>query len=770
LSYRIIYTKALNSDLRKLQQSGKRGTVQKIRAAFAEAATNGEIRDLPRTRHGETRIPNVEKYDLGDGHRLIVQLVDGEARTRAFLFAGTHDESDRWLDAHRNYQWVLSRTDGSLEFVQVTEPSEARHVPADRLDLESPEVMLSEPLLRVLQDQDWDSLGVPPAAREYLGTVTASAWQDDPDAVMTRLDQLAGFEKASTLIDLLHHASEREWGEIQRRVQLATGTAELAPGPAVVAAMATPENSETFITFDDPAALPTLDGEALADWMLFLHPEQKKLAHRDFSKAARLRGISGSGKTCVLVHRARYLARKYGEPVLVVTLTESMRKLLEKLLSELCGAELARIQVKTMGSLVKHVIEQLHPRGLRQFMMVNEAQGRAALLAAVSAVEALAAEERGPLGAMSNGALREFLSDEIGYVKGRLLPAEYDSYLDARRFKRFGRGQALTEPARRACLEAIRAWDASLLQRRLEDQEGIVVRALDLVRSAPASAKWFRCVLADEVQDLSQLEVAVLGDLRTPEGARVADAENGLFLVGDGAQSIFRRGFTLRSAGIEVGNRSYVLRKNYRNSYEILTAAFPLVERYEFADMDEENIVRPTQPEFARRRGPRPSLVSCRTVRDEAAYAAGVVLDAVKAGARPGQICIVAATGAARDEAGNALTRVNVPWVELREDVDFDSDRVKISTIESAKGHEFAVVVIMALVEGVLPRASAPEEMSREAARLYVAMTRARDALHLTYNFDHSRPSRFLLDIQKNCQEFAYRAGALRSLGSGDAA
>ena len=65
----------------------------------------GEIKSLPRTKHGETRIPDVEKYDLSDGYRLVVQLVDGVAKVRAFLFVGSHDDTQRWLDSHRNYRW-----------------------------------------------------------------------------------------------------------------------------------------------------------------------------------------------------------------------------------------------------------------------------------------------------------------------------------------------------------------------------------------------------------------------------------------------------------------------------------------------------------------------------------------------------------------------------------------------------------------------------------------------------------------------------------------
>jgi superfamily I DNA/RNA helicase len=116
-------------------------------------------------------------------------------------------------------------------------------------------------------------------------------------------------------------------------------------------------------------------------------------------------------------------------------------------------------------------------------------------------------------------------------------------------------------------------------------------------------------------------------------------------------------------------------------------------------------------------------------------------------GYTPGQICIVGPSARMRDEVQAALLRLGVHHAELRQDADFESENVKVSTIESAKGHEFRVVFIMGLVEGVLPNARvAADEIAREAARLYVAMTRARESLTITYSPRAGYPaSRFLI-------------------------
>ena len=104
----------------------------------------------------------------------------------------------------------------------------------------------------------------------------------------------------------------------------------------------------------------------------------------------------------------------------------------------------------------------------------------------------------------------------------------------------------------------------------------------------------------------------------------------------------------------------------------------------------------------------------------------------------------------------------------LREDVSFTSENVKVSTIESAKGHEFQTVFILGLVDGVLPpHGTTHEEMPREAARLYVAMTRARDSLYITYSPTAQRPaSPLLAAIQAECEEMRYADGKLDRLRS----
>ena len=77
---------------------------------------------------------------------------------------------------------------------------------------------------------------------------------------------------------------------------------------------------------------------------------------------------------------------------------------------------------------------------------------------------------------------------------------------------------------------------------------------------------------------------------------------------------------------------------------------------------------------------------------------------------------------------------------------DLPSDCLTLSTVHSAKGLEWPVVVIIWVMEGYFPSARAygrEDDLEEERRLLYVAATRSRDELFLCYPGMESRPMRF---------------------------
>lgn len=79
-------------------------------------------------------------------------------------------------------------------------------------------------------------------------------------------------------------------------------------------------------------------------------------------------------------------------------------------------------------------------------------------------------------------------------------------------------------------------------------------------------------------------------------------------------------------------------------------------------------------------------------------------------------------------------------------------DHINLSTLHSAKGREFDVVILFGMEEGRLPRNNASEADVREARRLfYVGFTRARHEIHLMHA--QANPSRFVTEVINRLSE-----------------
>jgi hypothetical protein len=128
-------------------------------------------------------------------------------------------------------------------------------------------------------------------------------------------------------------------------------------------------------------------------------------------------------------------------------------------------------------------------------------------------------------------------------------------------------------------------------------------------------------------------------------------------------------------------------------------------------------------------------------------------------------IGIIAASQNARSAVVDELQRRDISFGILRVDQADAWHTTMVCDIESCKGHEFQVVFVVGVQDGVFPRPGiAEDDLPHEAARLYVAMTRARRQLFLTHSTGPSaEPSPFLWLARSACNEFLYRSGKLES-------
>ena len=118
----------------------------------------------------------------------------------------------------------------------------------------------------------------------------------------------------------------------------------------------------------------------------------------------------------------------------------------------------------------------------------------------------------------------------------------------------------------------------------------------------------------------------------------------------------------------------------------------------------------------------------------------------------------------------HTLTSYPASLLNRDDEEELAKGRVAVMTIHAGKGLEFPFVYIVGALQGVLPHAKSaigPQGMAEERRLFYVAVTRARDELMISYPtarlrygaLEQCKPSEFLDDIP--AELLAWDRGAL---------
>lgn len=330
----------------------------------------------------------------------------------------------------------------------------------------------------------------------------------------------------------------------------------------------------------------------------------------------------------------------------------------------------------------------------------------------------------------------DFLTEEIDWVlvgQGIRNLKEYQGY------DRTGRGRALGHVQRQ------HLWQLYEELQQLLRQQNSCLFSERLKVAAENAVPVYDYIFIDEAQDLKAVAIRLLMAL--------CRNRRNIFLTADTNQSIWGSGFswTKMASDLHVQGRARILKRNYRTTKEVWQAVLQLAPDSTDADAETLEI----EAVF---RGPKPTLVSYRTVNQQAECLNSYIWQAVREErATFGNVAVLCPTRREMEQALNMLDKRFKARAMRSAEVDISYPGVKVMTMHAAKGLEFPVVAVVGLEAGRMPinvpAGVDPEEhMARQKRLLFVACSRAMRRLAV---FAHKlRPCPFTQELTEEHWDF----------------
>ena len=640
----------------------------------------------------------------GDWRGIVFKPDQGDVYV--LLHVNKHDEAYRWAERRK---LIINPVTGAMQMIQV-EDAAATAEPFVAAKTKTSEASSpaaaekSKPYAHGVSDHDLMALGVPPDLLDRIKVLGSEAELDAlqsalPVEAYEALFLLAAGDTAAQILNARETRVDR---------QIDTTNFE--------AALETPESQSRFVVVDDEDMVAIMNAP-LAQWRVFLHPTQHKLASGDRSGPVRVLGGAGTGKTVVAMHRAKWLAenRTHGkQKVLFTTFTKNLALDIEDNLKTLCTkATLEKIEVRNLDSWVHGFMRS---RKL-EHRIVYDRKAEGALQAWQTAMT---------VKDVSLDLPDSFYEEELEQVVLAHGVTTKDEY---RAVRRTGRGVVLSRAKRDAVWPVFEEYRGQLASRKLKEVDDAyreVATLLDAEISAGKVPAAYSAIVIDETQDLGPQALRLLR-------AMIASNPNDLFFVGDGHQRIYTRNRAAMSkCGIDIRGRSKKLYLNYRTTDEIRKQAVALLEGCEIDDLDDGH--DETKRYKSLSHGPVPRVIDVPSNEEAMSKAVSLVKEwgAQEGADAQASVCIIASSNKNRDALARGFQSqgLRAAVIDENQNAAATQGATFFATMHRAKGLEFDRVIVLA------PKAYLGDPLETESKRklIYVALTRAKKEATLLLN------------------------------------
>lgn len=560
----------------------------------------------------------------------------------------------------------------------------------------------------------------------YSDTVLRELGVDDQvlRAVRTVIDK-AQLEAFGTLLpedqfEVLQYLAEGfPPEEVYRDVVAVRRPVHAGPDPDETLAAAIANTASRITLVSGPEELAEILEKPFAAWRVFLHPSQRRVAYRvSYGGPVQVTGGPGTGKTVAALHRVKHLlTRSPDTRILLTTYTNALAASLRENLGLLLDGEeslLNRVEVTTVNAYAHGIVARIDGHVPSP---VGDREERQLWQRVVKKLGLPWTEQ--------------FLAQEYRHV---VLAQDVRTLEAYRSVARRGRGSALGPARREQLWPAVELFESMLRDQRATTHLKVCARAAELLA---ASAPTHDHVVVDEAQDLHPAQWRVL------RGA-VAPGSDDLFLTGDPHQRIYDSRVSLGSLGISVAGRTHRLRINYRSTEEILAWSTGILATVSVDDLGGEG-----SDTLAGYRsllhGRRPQVAGYGSEQAEVAALVERVQGWIAQGIAPSEIGVCTRFNVLLDKVYDRLTAAGVPVVRVRDGQGSGVDGVRLATMHAMKGLEFRCVAVLGVTAGAVPfaREVTPvsvdslqhdSDLMRERCLLFVACTRAREALAVTWS------------------------------------
>jgi len=473
----------------------------------------------------------------------------------------------------------------------------------------------------------------------------------------------------------------------------------------------------------------------LTDFLLVLDPAQQRLVETPLDRPALVRGGPGTGKSIVALYRVKRLVDEGWSPILFTTYTNTLISYSTQLLERLLEGELADkgVEVNTVDSLIFR--QYARACGTPKFASERDLlDALGAALATAPMPGATGAEQQRRRATLLTLG-QEYLLDEFMNVIEHWGLSDLNAYLA---HARSGRNISLRAASRAAVWAVYETWQTILRQNGLTTWGQVRQKALALAQQQPNRP--YRAIVIDEAQDLSPVALRFL--------LACVDSPHAIYLTADANQSLYQRGFSWRQISnlLRLQGRSFVLRRNYRNTAQIAAACAA------WSGNADKHL--PTETTLS---GDLPTVHFCRNSEEEAITIRDFFTVAARRWRLPAHAgAVLCHSKQVAQQICEQLQRIGMAAeVMEKRQVDLRKPVVKVMTIHSAKGLEFPFVAVLRLEQDHFPHSyhhlpvtEQAEMIAQERRLFYVGCSRAMRALLVCVAAE--RPSSFAQELTAN--------------------